>query len=99
VSGRLVNEAPLMQSAVPVALVATMLMAQTLVGVLAEFGTGSGGPKKHPTLEQFRMLPVSVEVRLPRVSAVPPHEVTLVIVLPVSGTAYGSGTVFPPPPM
>src|SRR5436309_13781252 len=62
--------APLEQSAVPVALLATRLITQTLYGGLNVFGIGSGGPNRQPTLVQFRLLPVSVEARLPRVSAV-----------------------------
>src|SRR5215470_10772057 len=85
VSGRLRLEAPLVQSAEPLASVATTLMTQTLVGVLPAFGIGSGGPNRHPALEQFRLLPVSVEVVLAMVSAVPLHDVTLLSVLPMSG--------------
>src|SRR2546425_8204500 len=55
-SGRLRLEAPLEQSAAPLALVVTELMTQTLVGVLDGFGIGSGGPNRHPTLGQFRLL-------------------------------------------
>src|SRR2546425_13259085 len=46
-------EAPLRQSAVPLALFATTLMTQTLVGVLAEFGIGSGWPNRHPAFVHF----------------------------------------------
>src|SRR6266481_3858114 len=86
-SGRLRLEAPLLQSAEPVALVVTELMTHTLVGVLPGFGIGSGGPNRHPTLVQFRMLPVWAEVRLVRVRLVPLHEDTPVSELPMSGTA------------
>src|SRR5437879_3674804 len=48
-SGRLRLEAPLAQSVEPLALVVTELMTHTLVGVLAGFGIGSGGPNRHPT--------------------------------------------------
>src|SRR6266446_1573603 len=86
--------------AVPPALVVTELMTHTLVGVLAVFGIGSGGPNRHPTLVQFRLLlPVSVEVRLARVRLVPLHADTLVSELPMSGMANGSGTLLLPPPV
>src|SRR3989442_5387884 len=98
-SGRLSCEAPVVQSAVPVASVVTVLMTHTLVGVLAEFGIGSGGPNRHPTLVQLRLLPVCVEVKLPRVRPVPLQADTAVSELPMSGTWYGSGTVFFPPPV
>src|SRR5438046_3512782 len=97
-SGRLRLEAPVEQSAVPLASVVTELMTQTLVAVLPGFGIGSGGPNRHPTLVQSRLLPVWAEVRLARVRLVPLHEDTLVSELPMSGTAYGSGTVLLPPP-
>src|SRR5216110_262880 len=98
-SGRLSCEAPLPQSAVPLALVDTVLMTHTLVGVLPGFGIGSGGPNRHPTLVQFRLLPVWVEVRLARVRPVPLQADTPVSELPMSGTAYGSVTLFRPPPV
>jgi hypothetical protein len=79
VSGRERFEAPLTQSAVPLAFVDTELTTQTLVGVLTEFGMGSGGPKRHPTLVQFRMLPVCAEVRFVR-----PRDVPLQVETPVS---------------
>jgi len=78
---------------------ATVLMTQTLVGGLLGFGIGSGGPNRHPALVQFRLLPVSVEVRGPRVSVIPLHAASLVSELPISGTAYGRGTLLPPPPV
>ena len=90
--------APLEQSAVPVALLATRLITQTLYGGLNVFGIGSGGPNRQPTLVQFRLLPVSVEARLPRVSAVPLHAVTLVSEVLMSGTTKGGGTALLPPP-
>src|SRR5213593_4564947 len=89
--------APLEQSAVPVALLATRLMTQTLYGGLNVFGIGSGGPNRQPTLVQFRLLPVSVEARLPRVSAVPLHAVTLVSEVLMSGTTKVGGTALLPP--
>src|SRR5439155_885642 len=72
-SGRLRLEAPLEQSAAPLALVVTELMTQTLVGVLDGFGIGSGGPNRHPTLGQFRLLPVWAEGRLATGRLVPPQ--------------------------
>src|SRR5437899_7142135 len=98
-SGRLRLEAPVEQSAEPLASVVTELTTQTLVGVLPGFGIGSGGPNRQPMLVQFRLLPVWVEVRLPRVTVVPLPGVTAVSELPMSGTAYGSGTLFMPPPV
>ena len=86
-SGRLRLEAPLEQSAEPLALVVTELMTHTLVGVLTGFGIGSGGPNRQPTLVQFRMLPVWAEVRLARVRLVPLQADTAVSELPMSGTA------------
>src|SRR6266481_7038403 len=56
----MVQLAPLEQSAVPLALVVTALMTQTLVGVLPGFGIGSGGPNRHPTLVQRRLPHVPV---------------------------------------
>src|SRR5436309_15808165 len=98
--GRLRLETPVEQSAEPLASAVTVLMTHTLVGVLAEFGIGSGGPNRQPTLVQLRLLPVSVEVKLLRVSDDGPLQVaTLVSELPMSGTWYGSGTVFFPPPV
>ena len=144
-------EAPLRQSAVPLALFATTLMTQTLVGVLAGFGIGSGWPNRHPAFVHFskehtavvqvparqvpmpppekqspltvhgvaqllsavqdvprfdtapcvQMLPTpaSVGVVPDSVSAGSLHAVTLVNDWPISGTAYGSGTLLPPPPV
>ncbi len=88
VSGRLRAEAPVEQSAVPLALVDTVLMTQTLVGGLPAFGIGSGGPKRHPTLVQFRLVaPASFDLTLASVSTVPLHPLTAVSELPMSGTA------------
>ena len=94
-------ETPVTQFAEPLALVATTLTTHTLVGVLPEFGIGSGGPKRQPTLVQFRLLPVCPEVRLVRVSVFVAltHDETPVSEVPMSGTLYGSGTVLPPPPV
>jgi len=102
VSGRLTAEAPLEQSAVPLASAATALMTHTLVGGLAGFGIGSGGPNRHPLLVQRRsgcVPPTSAAVVAARSSAVPVHAATLVSDWPISGTAYGSGTLLPPPPV
>src|SRR5690242_13901905 len=101
VSGRFRFDAPVLQFAVPVAFVETELTTHTLVGVLTVLGIGSGGPKRHPTLLQFRMLPVWPDVRLVSVRAPVPllqDEMPLSVV-PWSGTAYGSGTVLLPPPV
>src|SRR5438552_8410209 len=98
-SGRLRLEAPVEQSAEPLASVVTELTTQTLVGVLPGFGIGSGGPNRQPTLVQFRLLPVWVEVMLARVTLVPLQADTPVSELPMSGTAYGSVTLFRPPPV
>src|SRR6059036_3382208 len=139
-------EAPLRQSAVPLAFCATTLMTQTLVGVLAGFGIGSGWPNRHPAFVHFskehtavvqvpmpppekqsllavhgeaqsllavqdvprfvtapcvQMLPTpaSVGVVPDSVSVGSLHAVTLVNDWPISGTAYGSGTLLPPPPV
>src|SRR5437879_577789 len=73
-SGRLRLEAPLEQSAAPLALVVTELMTQTLVGVLAGFGIGGGGPNRAPTLVQFRLLPGGAEVRAARGGLAPAPE-------------------------
>src|SRR5207245_6432735 len=102
VSGRLTAEAPLEQSAVPLASAATALMTHTLVGGVGGFGIGSGGPNRHPLLVQLRsgcVPPTSAMVVAARLSAVPAHAATLVRDWPMSGTAYGSGTLLPPPPV
>ncbi len=99
-SGRLRLEAPLAQSAVPLALTDTELMTHRLIGVVAEFGIGSGGPNRHPTLVQLRLLaPGSVDLVLISVSAVPLQSDTVVSELPMSGTWNGSGTPELPPPV
>src|SRR5438132_1456839 len=88
-SGRLRLETPVEQLAVPVALAVTVLMTHTLVGVLPGFGIGSGGPNRHPTLVQVRLLPVAPEVRLVRVRVFVTllQAETPVSELPMSGTA------------
>src|SRR5206468_275925 len=87
-------------SAVPLALTDTELMTHRLIGVVAEFGIGSGGPNRHPTLVQLRLLaPGSVDLLLISVSAVPLQSDTVVSELPMSGTWNGSGTPELPPPV
>src|ERR1043166_9479384 len=56
-SGRLRLEAPVEQSALPLASCDTVLMTHRLIGVVAAFGIGSGGPNRHPADGQFRGLP------------------------------------------
>ena len=99
-SGKLMLEAPLAQSAVPVASADTELMTHRLIGVVAEFGIGSGGPNRHPVAVQFRLLPVWVELSWLRVrlGPLPTHD-TAVSELPMSGTLNGSGTPALPPPV
>ena len=99
-SGRLRLEAPVEQFAVPVPFCDTVLMTHRLIGVVAEFGIGSGGPNRHPVAVQFRLLPVWVEVSWLRVRlGPPPTHVTAVRELPMSGTLNGSGTPALPPPV
>src|SRR5437870_13880170 len=75
-------------------------MTHTLVGVLPGFGIGSGGPNRHPTLVQFRLLaPGSLDLMLVRVSVVPLQADAAVSELPMAGTAYGRGTLLLPPPV
>ena len=99
-SGSVMLEAPVVQSAVPEASVDTVLMTHVLVGVLAVLGMGSGGPNRQPALVQVRLvapsspLAAAASVRL----ALPVHEVTLVIEVPMSGMTAGSGTLLAPPP-
>ena len=71
----------------------------TLVGVLPGLGTASGAPKRQPVLVHVRLLPVCTEVVPPRVADCPVQEVMDVIDLAWSGTANGSGTELPPPPV
>src|SRR2546427_2174375 len=99
-SGRLRFEAPVEQSAVPTAFCDTVLMTHRLIGVVAEFGIGSGGPNRHPTAVQFRLLPVWVEVSWLSVRLGPPptHD-TPVSELAMSGALNGSGTPELPPPV
>src|SRR3989442_14259286 len=68
-------EAPLRQSAVPLALAATTLMTQTLVGVLAEFGIGSGWPNRHPAFVHFSKEHTAVvQVPARQVPTLPPEK-------------------------
>src|SRR5262245_63402267 len=106
VSGRLISATPVRQLVLPEAAVDTLLTMQTLVGVLAVFGAGSGGPKRQPGAEQVRWLTAVMLVppgsaTEPRVMlpVVPLQERIDVKVRPWSGTVKGSGTVFPPPPV
>jgi hypothetical protein len=78
--------APLAQSAEPLASRATVFTTQTLVGVLPALGIGSGAPKRHPLLVQFRLLPVVLALRFVSPSAVPLHATPVSDVL-MSGTA------------
>jgi len=72
---------------------------QTLVGVLPGFGTASGAPKRHPADVQLRLLPVCADVVGPIVATSVMQLLIAVIESPRSGTAYGSGTELPPPPV
>ncbi len=68
-------EAPLRQSAVPLAFCATTLMTQTLVGVLAGFGIGSGWPNRHPAFVHFSKEHTAVVQVPPRqVPMLPPEK-------------------------
>ena len=88
---------PVLQSALPEASFATTFTRHVLIGGAAGFGSGSGGPKRHPALEQVRLLPVAASVVGPRNRLVPLQQV-LNISWPMSGTTAGSGTITPPPP-
>ena len=78
---------PVEQSAPPLASRETVLITQTLVGVLPAFGIGSGAPKRHPLLVQFRLLPVVLALRFVSPSVVPLHDATPVRDVLMSGTA------------
>jgi hypothetical protein len=89
-----------LQTSEPTGVPPTALRTQTLVGVLPGFGTARGAPKRQPGAEQIRLLPpVCVDVVGPRVAVCPEQEVMAVTEWPWSGTAYGSGTELPPPPV
>ena len=89
----------MLQVSEPVGAAPTALRTQTLVGVLPGLGTASGAPKRQPAAEQVRLLPVCAEVVPPRLAVWPVQEVMEVTDTPRSGTAYGSGTELPPPPV
>ena len=97
--GRLRAVAPVLQTTDPDGGPPTVFSTHTLVGVVPGFGTASGAPKRHPGDVQVRMLPVSVEVVPPTVAVWPEQEVMAVTDTAWSGTAKGSGTVLPPPPV
>src|SRR5262245_51965384 len=96
--GRSTCAVPSAQSRVPEAAVATVLITQVLVGVLAVFGIGRGPPKKQPGLLQKRSSPVSVDVLPPRVAVCPTQLVIFVIDVEWFGVMAGSGVELPPPP-
>src|SRR3989454_966175 len=74
--------APLRQSAVPLALAATTLMTQTLVGVLAEFGIGSGWPDRQPAFVHFSKEHTAVVQVTAREAPTRPPQRRLVKVVP-----------------
>src|SRR5207247_6238752 len=55
-SGRLRLEAPVEQSAVPVASVVTEVVTHTLLAGLPAVRIGGGGPHRHPTRVQLRVV-------------------------------------------
>src|SRR5881628_2900684 len=74
-------EAPLLQSAVPLAFCATTLTTQTLVGVLAGFGIGSGWPNRHPAFVHFSKEHTAlVQVPVRQVPTPPPEKQSLLTV-------------------
>jgi hypothetical protein len=97
-SGRLMSASPVEQLSDPLAGPETLLMTHVLVGVLFAFGTDSGAPKKQPTSEQVRGVPVWAEVVEPRVALWPVQDVRLTVLTPRSGIDAGSGTELVPPP-
>jgi hypothetical protein len=99
-SGALMLVVPVAQLTVPDnGGVDSVLVTQTLVGVLPGFGTASGAPKKHPVALQFFWLPVWADVVGPMVATWSAQLVIVVMESPRSGTANGSGTELPPPPV
>jgi hypothetical protein len=98
-SGRAMLVAPVLQITDPTGGAATAFSTHTLVGVLPGFGTASGAPKRHPADVQVRLLPVAVEVVPPIVAVWPEQVVIAVTEVARSGTANGSGTELPPPPV
>jgi hypothetical protein len=99
-SSRFTSIAPVQQSLVPDAPPpVTCETLQRLVGVEPAFGTGNGAPKRQPAAEQFRLLPVAVDVVGPSVAAHPPPRLVIcVISWPMSGRVCGCATAAPPPP-
>ena len=91
-------DAPVSHCAKPCASAATRLMTHVLSGAAERFGIGRGGPKRQSTLVQFRLLPVSVEVKFASVMHVSLQALTLVRLEPMLGTVAGSGTASAPPP-
>ena len=70
-SGKLMCEAPVMQFAVPLPFCDTVLMTHRLIGVVAVFGIGSGGPNRHPALVQLRVPHVPIPAPVQHVLGVP----------------------------
>ena len=97
-SGRLIVASPDAQLSDPLAGPETLLTTHTLVGVLFAFGTASGAPKKQPTSEHVRGLPVCAGVVDPRMAVWPVHESRWTVCTARSGIDAGSGTEFCPPP-
>ena len=91
------STAPVLQSALPDASFATTFRRHVLMAGAAASGSGSGGPKRQPALEQFRLVPVSAAVVGPANRFVPLQH-TLNTDSPMSGTIAGSGWITPPPP-
>jgi len=90
---------PVPQSTSPAGACDNAFVTQTLVGVLPGFGTASGAPKRQPAAEQLRLLPVCADVTGPIVATFAMQLLIAVIDSPRSGTANGSGTELPPPPV
>src|SRR5687767_2598931 len=97
--GASMSDAPVAQSTVPLTPAESLLMTQTLVGVLPGFGTGSGAPKKQPASVHVLMVPVSAEVAGPIVATFASHDAMAETAELRSGRSYGSGTELPPPPV
>src|SRR3989442_884651 len=58
---------------------------------------GSGGPYRHPGLEQLRLLPVSVDAATESVRNLERQQLVFVGVLPESGAGAGGTAAAPPP--
>src|SRR5437667_4052694 len=83
---------PALQSPMPLALVCTRLMTQTLPPGKVELGIGSGGPKRQPLIEPVQVPPVqSASVRHGHLSPLP--QLTMPCVPPTQ--ALYSGWVTP----